>query len=133
MNIPNLVQRLDRGRCAHSRMETMMQKLKFVPLLVLLAGGLAAPLPALAAGGASQAAQFRAACIHVSPDKPAMCACLASFVMSVDPQLRADIILSMANPAKYRAKAEAGKISHAEMNRWIQYNGASGRKCHVDD
>lgn len=108
-----------------------MNKTKLLPVVVLVMsiGGGVGVVPAWADDQAS----FKAACVHVSPGQVAMCTCLAEFAMTADPQLRGDMILSMANPAKYRTKAEAGKISSAEMGRWIQFNGASGRKCHVDD
>ncbi len=109
-----------------------MDKLWALPMAAMVFGLLAGfgGAPALA----DDQSAFKAGCLKVSPGRDAICSCLAAEAMSkADPQLRADLILSMAQPAKYTAKAQNGGISADEMTRWIDFSSESAAKCHVDN
>ena len=109
-----------------------MGKFWALPLAAMVVG-ISAGFAATPAQADDQAA-FHAACLKISPGQEAMCSCLAAEAMAkADPQLRADLILSMAQPAKYTAKAQKGGIPPEEMTRWIDFSSESAAKCHVDN
>jgi hypothetical protein len=104
---------------------------------VLVIGfGLTAPAwaakPAAFAPGTAQEQQaYYNACVKVSPALKAGCACRAQAAMKYSPQLRADIILSMSSPEKFRIRSE--KISHEEHSEWAVFSGDTARLCHIDN
>jgi hypothetical protein len=72
------------------------------------------------------------ACVHQSGNKT-LCGCLADLAMTADPQLRADMILSMTNPDKYRStRAPHVPNSGKEMGQWEQFDVAGNKKCGMD-
>ena len=98
--------------------------------VVLALGGVAAAQPANAAGDERTA--YYNACVHQSGNTH-LCGCLADLAMGSDAQLRADMILSMSNPGKYRA-TRAPHIPNAgpEMQAWEQFDVAGNKKCGMD-
>ena len=96
---------------------------------VVLAAGSAAPPVAAAA---DEHAAYYNACVHQSGNTH-LCGCLADIAMTIDPQLRADMILSMANPDKYRAtRAPHVPNNGPEMQAWEQFDVAGNKKCGMD-
>lgn len=90
----------------------------------------AKPATTSAAPAGEQAAYYNA-CIGVSPALKTQCACRAQAAMKYSPQLRADIILSMSNPARYAAKAKS--IPHSEIAEWEQFSADSAKQCGIDN
>lgn len=96
---------------------------------VVLAMG-STPPPVLAA--ADEHAAYYNACVHQSGNTH-LCGCLADIAMTIDPQLRADMILSMANPDKYRATRAAHIPNNGpEMQAWERFDVAGNKKCGMD-
>jgi hypothetical protein len=87
--------------------------------------------PSFAPGTAEEQAAYYNACIKVSPALKTSCACRAKAAMKYSPQLRADIILSMSNPDKFRARSL--KISHEEHTEWAVFSGDTARQCGIDN
>ena len=57
----------------------------------------------------------------------------ASLVLQADPQLRSDMIMSMAEPGKYRA-TRAPHVPNAgpEMQAWEKFDVDGNKKCGMD-
>jgi len=108
----------------------MRQTIGVAAGLLLLLGGFGAA-PAQAA--ADEHAAYYNACVRVSPGLKAACACRADAAMKASPELREDIILSMANPGAYAAKARSGKVSANIIHQWEQFSADSARTCHIDN
>lgn len=108
----------------------MRQTIGVAAGLLLLLGGFGA-VPATAA--ADEHAAYYNACVKVSPGLKTACACRADAAMKVSPELREDIILSMANPGAYAAKARSGKVSANIIHQWEQFSADSARVCHIDN
>ncbi|MEO8883678.1 MAG: hypothetical protein ABI377_09760 [Devosia sp.] len=106
--------------------------------VLMLAGGFGVA-PALAAtkaaafapGTPQEQAAYYNACVKVSPALKDGCACRAQAAMKYSPQLRADIILSMSNAGKFRARSM--QISHDEHDEWAVFSGDTAKQCHIDN
>lgn len=104
---------------------------------VVLAGGLggavqaAKPAAAFAPGTPQEQAAYYNACVKVSPALKDGCACRAQAAMKYSPQLRADIVLSMSNASKFRARSM--QISHDEHDEWAVFSGDTAKQCHIDN
>jgi|GEM_PF-5127458 len=118
----------------------MRQRLAITMAAAMLVAGLGgsapafarmAAAPAFAPGTDAEQAAYYNACVRVSPDLKAGCACRAKAAMKYSPQLRADIILSMSNPDKFRARSL--KISHDEHTEWAVFSGDSAKQCGIDN
>jgi hypothetical protein len=94
----------------------------------LLTGfGLAAP------ARADDHAVYYSACVKQTSGNIKMCGCLATLAMAADPQLRADMILSMTNPEKYRTtRAPHVPNNGPEMGKWEQFDVDAQKKCGMD-
>lgn len=90
-----------------------------------------AAAPAFAPGSPREQAAYYNACIKVSPALKTGCACRAKAAMKYSPQLRADIILSMSNPEKFRARSL--KITHDEHTEWAVFSGDTAKQCGIDN
>ena len=104
--------------------------------LVLVGGwGVTAPVQAAAAafspGTTQEQATYYNACIKVSPALKSSGACRAQAAMKYSPQLRADLILSMSNDSKFRARS--AKITHEEHVEWAVFSGDTAKQCHIDN
>lgn len=98
--------------------------------VVLAMGAVAAAQPASAASDERTA--YYNACVHQSGNTH-LCGCLADIAMSADPQLRADMIMSMANPNKYRATRAAHIPNNGpEMQAWEAFDVQGHQKCGMD-
>lgn len=95
------------------------------------AGVQAATAPSFAPGTPQEQAEYYNACIKVAPQLKSGCACRAAAAMKYSPQLRADIILSMSNPAKYAARAKS--VSHNEMYEWETFSADTAKQCGIDN
>ena len=94
----------------------------------LLAGGFGTILPAQA----DEHAVYYGACVKQSGNTH-LCACLADLAMVADPQLRADMIMSMSNPGKYRAtRAPHVPNNGPEMQAWEKFDVDGNKKCGMD-
>jgi hypothetical protein len=96
---------------------------------VLAGWGIAAP--ASAAG--DQRSAYDSACVRQTGGNTKLCGCLADLAMTADPQLRADMILSMASPDKYRTtRAPHVPNNGPEMQAWEKFDVAGHTKCGMD-
>ena len=114
----------------------MRQVLVAAAAALVLAGGFAPALAAtkaaaFAPGTPQEQAAYYNACIKVSPALKDGCACRAQAAMKYSPQLRADIILSMSNAGKFRARSM--QISHDEHDEWAVFSADTAKQCHIDN
>jgi hypothetical protein len=101
---------------------------------VLLVAGLAPAFAAAPATPSGDRDAYYRACVKVSPGLAKACGCRADFAMKLQSQeLRTDIILSMANPNAYAAKARAGKVSADIIHGWEQFSADSAKQCGIDN
>ena len=106
--------------------------------VLMVAGGFGVA-PALAAtkaasfapGTPQEQAAYYNACVKVSPALKDGCACRAQAAMKYSPLLRADIILSMSNAGKFRARSM--QISHDEHDEWAVFSADTAKQCHIDN
>lgn len=110
---------------------TMVAALAASLLLGGPAGALAARPSMMSAAPAGEQAAYYNACVRVSPALKTQCACRAQAAMKYSPQLRADIILSMTNTAKYAARARS--IPHSEIAEWETFSADSAKQCGIDN
>jgi hypothetical protein len=100
--------------------------------LALAAASLLVGWGAAAPARADDHAAYYGACVKQSGNK-ALCACLAELAMSIDPQLRSDMTLSMASPERYRAtRASHIPNNGPEMLTWEKFDVAGHQKCGMD-
>jgi hypothetical protein len=101
-------------------------------MLALAASSLLVGWGTVAPAQADDHTAYYSACVKQSSNKP-LCGCLADLAMTADPQLRADMIMSMANPGKYRA-TRAPHVPNAgpEMQAWEKFDVAGHGKCGMD-
>ena len=96
--------------------------------VVTLASGWGMAVPAQA----DDHATYYNACVKTSGNKT-LCACLADQAMSADPQLRADMILSMSDPNAYRTKRAPHVPNNGpEMQKWEAFDVMAHHKCGMD-
>jgi hypothetical protein len=93
---------------------------------LLVGWGAAAPVRA------DDHAAYYGACVRQSGNKT-LCTCLSDLAMHIDPQLRADMILSMSSPERYRAtRAPHIPNNGPEMLAWEKFDVAGQQKCGMD-
>jgi len=102
----------------------------------MLAGGLGAaeaakPAASYPPGTPQEEAAYYNACIKINPALKTGCDCRAKAAMKYSPQLRSDIILSMTNDAKFRARSL--KITHEEHDEWAVFSGDTAKQCGIDN
>jgi hypothetical protein len=101
-------------------------------MLALAAASLFVGWGAAAPARADDHAAYYSACVRQSGNK-ALCTCLADLAMHIDPQLRSDMILSMASPERYRAtRAPHVPNNGPEMLAWEKFDVAGQQKCGMD-
>jgi glycerol dehydrogenase-like iron-containing ADH family enzyme len=125
-----LVIRKEQGkRQGMSRKSGMRQIVVAVIAASTLTGGFGFALPAFA----DDHAVYYGACVKQTGGNKTMCGCLANLAMAADPQLRADMIMSMAEPGKYRA-TRAPHVPNAgpEMQAWEKFDVDGNKKCGMD-
>jgi hypothetical protein len=100
---------------------------------ILAAATLLVGWGAAAPAQADDRASYNIACLHQTDGNTKLCGCLADLAMSADPQLRADMILSMSNPNKYRAtRAPHIPNNGKEMGLWEAFDVAGHKQCGMD-
>jgi len=88
---------------------------------------------ATAPAQADDRSAYNTACVRQTDGNTKLCGCLADLAMSADPQLRADMIMSMSNPNKYRAtRAPHIPNSGKEMGLWEAFDVAGHKQCGMD-
>ncbi len=109
-------------------MVRQLPALAFAAATLLAGSGVSAP----ARAAADQRAVYYGACVHQSGNTK-LCGCLADLAMAADPQLRADMILSMSNPGKYRStRAPHVPNGGPEMQAWEKFDVDGNKKCGMD-
>jgi len=114
----------------------MREAWKTIAVLAVLAtsaGPVMAAKPAMmSAAPAGDRTTYYNACVHQSGNTK-LCGCLADLAMTADPQLRADMIMSMANPDKYRStRAPHVPNNGPEMQAWEKFDVAGNKQCGMD-
>ena len=101
-------------------------------LAMLVASSLLVGWGAAAPARADDHTAYYNACVKQSSNK-VLCGCLANLAMQADPQLRSDMIMSMASPGRYRTtRAPHVPNNGPEMQALEKFDVAGHEKCGMD-